>query len=106
MKIKGLENLSTEQVNYYLQQGAKFVIFQYCISVFILTFKRSSSVFFVRAGESSVGKSLPFTLISLLVGWWGLPWGPIYTLSSTVTNLRGGKDITKDVIAAVNYSAK
>jgi hypothetical protein len=106
MKIKGLENISTDQVNHYLQQGAKFVIFQYCISVFILTFRRSSSVFFIRAGESSVGKSLPFTLISLLLGWWGLPWGPIYTLSSTVTNLRGGKNITKDVIAAVNYSAK
>jgi hypothetical protein len=106
MKIKGLENISTDQVNHYLQQGAKFVVFQYCISVLILTIKRSSEVHFIRAGESSVGKSLPFTLISLLLGWWGLPWGPIYTVSSTVTNLRGGKNITKDVVAAANYSAK
>jgi hypothetical protein len=106
MKIRGLENISTEQVNHYLQQGARFVVFQYCISVLILTFKRPSDVFFIRAGESSFGKSLPFTLISLLLGWWGLPWGPIYTVSSTVTNLRGGRDITKDVVAAVNYSAK
>jgi hypothetical protein len=46
MKIRGLENISTDQVNHYLQQGAKFVVFQYCISVFILTFKRPSDVFF------------------------------------------------------------
>jgi phosphatidylglycerol:prolipoprotein diacylglycerol transferase len=104
-ETSGLENISTEQMNDYLQQGAKFVVFQYCISIGIKTFKRSSDIFVIRAGESAVGGSLPFTLVSLFLGWWGLPWGPIYTVSSVVTNLRGGKDITRAVIAAVNDSA-
>ena len=43
-----------------------------------------------------------FTAISLLVGWWGIPWGPIYTVQTMVMNLKGGKDVTREVIAALN----
>jgi len=31
-------------------------------------------------------QSLPFTLLSLLLGWWGNPWGPIYTIQSLWVN--------------------
>jgi len=24
------------------------------------------------------------------LGWWGIPWGPIYTIASLVRNARGG----------------
>ena len=64
MQIKGIEGLTTEQVNQELQRGARFVVFQYCISIIVLTFKRSSSVHFLRAGESAHGKHWPFTLLS------------------------------------------
>lgn len=104
MSVKGIEGLSADQLNAELQQGAKFVIFQYCISIVIMTFKRSSPIYFIRAGESTIGKSLPFTLISLLLGWWGIPWGPIYTIGAIVNNIRGGKDVTQEVIASMNQA--
>jgi hypothetical protein len=102
MKIVGIEGMAGDQLQAELQQGAKFVLFQYCISIIIMTFKRSSDIYFVRAGESPAGKGLVFTLITLLLGWWGIPWGPIYTIQALVTNLRGGKDVTPDVLAMLS----
>ena len=102
MKIVGIEGMTGDQLQAELQQGAKFVIFQYCISIIIMTFKRSSDIYFVRTGESPVGKGLVFTLISLFLGWWGIPWGPIYTIQALITNFRGGKDVTQDVLAMLS----
>lgn len=30
-------------------------------------------------------------LASLVLGWWGIPWGRVYTLQAAWTNLKGGK---------------
>jgi hypothetical protein len=100
MKIHGIERMSTDQVNFELQRGGRFVVFQYTVSVLILTFRRPSGVYFIRAGESTVSKSVGFTLLTLVAGWWGIPWGPIYSVQSLITNFRGGKDVTKQIAAA------
>ena len=100
MAISGMESLSNDQINFELQRGAKIVRYYYCISVLILTFRRTS-VHFVKEGESRLTKGLPFTLISLVAGWWGIPWGPIWTIQSLVVNFQGGKDITPEVLNAI-----
>ena len=100
--INGLEEiLSGGQLQQELQQGAKFVTYPYCISLLVITFRRSSNIYFIRHEENSVVKSLPFVLLSLVLGWWGIPWGPIYTIHSLWVNLRGGKDVTNEVVASV-----
>jgi len=40
MKIKGIETLSPDQLRHEIERGGRFVIFQYCISIVVLTFKR------------------------------------------------------------------
>lgn len=105
MRIVGCEGLDGQQLAVELQRGARFVIYQYCISVLILTFKRPSDIYFVRAGESGVSKGLGFSLISLFLGWWGIPWGPIYTIGSFITNLGGGKDVTQEVVAILRQQS-
>ena len=100
--IKGIEGMTAQQLNEELQQGGKFVVYQYCISIIVMTFKRGSSVYFIRNGESAFGKGITYTLISLFVGWWGIPWGPIYTIGSIITNCSGGKDITQEVVNSLN----
>ena len=37
-----------------------------------------------------------FTLLTLVLGWWGIPWGPIYTIGSIYTNFNGGKDVVSE----------
>ncbi len=100
MKIVGLEGLTGQQVQLELERGARFVVFLYTISVLIVTFKRGSEVHFVRAGEGTAGHSFGYTLLTLLFGWWGIPWGPIYSIQSIYANLNGGKDVTREVLAA------
>jgi hypothetical protein len=97
IKIQGIDGLSQSEIDFELQRGAKFVLFQYCVSVVVLTFKRPSDIYFIRSGENAVVKGLPFTLLSLVAGWWGIPWGPIYTIQSVYNNLGGGKDVTQQV---------
>ncbi|MDH5506570.1 MAG: hypothetical protein OEZ02_05055 [Anaerolineae bacterium] len=106
MTIKGIEGLSSSQLLNQIKDGAKFVVFQYCISIIIITFKRHSKIYFIPAGESAFGKGLGFTLISLLFGWWGIPWGPIYTIQSAAVNFQGGKDITQDVLISLQRAAQ
>ena len=102
MKIVGTEAMGNDELNFELQRGGKFVIYYYCISLLVITLKRPSDIHFVRVGESRITKGLGFSLISLLLGWWGIPWGPIYTIGSFVTNFGGGKDITQEVLASFN----
>ena len=97
IKIQGIEGLSQSEIDFELQRGAKFVLFQYCVSVVVLTFKRPSDIYFNRSSESAAVKGLSFTLLSLVAGWWGIPWGPIYTIQSVYNNLNGGKDVTQQV---------
>ncbi|HIP13615.1 MAG TPA: hypothetical protein EYG73_12980 [Arcobacter sp.] len=94
--------MSLEELNQELQNGGKFVMFEYCISILIMTFKRPTKIYFIKAGEGTFGKSFGFTLTSLVLGWWGFPWGPIYTIGSIFTNTTGGKDVTNEVVDLLN----
>lgn len=98
MAIKNLEGLSTDDINRELSHGAKFVVYHYSISIIVMTFRRSSDIYFVKAGENATLKGIPYTLISLFLGWWGIPWGPIYTIGSLYTNLCGGKNVTQEIV--------
>ncbi len=102
MEIKNIEGLTTDQINRELESGEKFVIYQYTISIIVMTFRRSSDVYFIRSGENVTVKGLGFTFLSLIFGWWGIPWGPIYTIGSIFNNLSGGKDVTSEIIQSIN----
>ena len=102
MQINGLENISPQQLSQEVMRGGKFVVFEYCISLLIITFKQPSSVHYIRPGEGTFGKSVTYTILTLLAGWWGFPWGPIYTIAALVTNLGGGKDVTWEIMNALD----
>ena len=102
VKIKNIEGLSVDDINKELRKGAKFVIFQYCFSIIVMTFKRGSDIYFIKSDESTFKYSIGLTLLTLVFGWWGIPWGPIYTIGSIYSNLSGGKDVTQEVINSMN----
>lgn len=94
MDIKGIEGLTVGDVQQEIARGGKFVTFSYAMSFLIITLKRTSDVHFIRAGQGTFGPSLPYTLLSLVLGWWGFPWGLIYTPMAIIQNLSGGTDVT------------
>jgi hypothetical protein len=104
-EFDGVDGMTTEQVLQGVNSGGRFVVFEYCVSVILMTSKApTNKVYYIPPGTKTYSKSLPFTLCTLLFGWWGIPWGPIYTISALATNLRGGKDVTPEAMASLGFS--
>jgi|CXWL01.1.fsa_nt_gi hypothetical protein len=101
MKIKNINGLSADDLQREVTEGGKFIYYPFTISLIVVTFKRTSGVYLVRNRENAVAKGLPFTFISVFLGWWGIPFGPKYTLQCIRTNMKGGKDVTDEVMATV-----
>ena len=101
MKIKNIEGLSADHLQQEVNKGGKFIYFPFTISFIIITFKRASDVYLIPAGKNVLVKGLPYILLSLLFGWWGIPWGPKHTIQSIRTNMIGGKNVTEEVMSVV-----
>jgi hypothetical protein len=97
MRIRGLDRLTAADLENELALGGRFVFFEFCISFLIVTLRRPTDVYFLRAGDHGLIRGLPYTVLSALLGWWGLPWGIIYTPLTLLTNLSGGRDVTAAV---------
>ena len=102
MKIKNIAGLTAADLEKEISDGGRFVYFAYTISLLFVTFRDVSGVYLIRQGEGTAGKSLLFTLVTFLVGWWGIPWGPKFTMQAIQINLKGGKDVTDEVMDVVN----
>lgn len=79
--------------SYY--QGRKVTLrsvlaqYQACVSLFIVTMRfRSPRVVVGSPANHSTG--IMYTLVSALAGWWGIPWGVVYTPQAIYRNLHGG----------------
>lgn len=97
--IKNLNpNITTAELKQKVAAGAKFVYFEYTVSILVATFKRPTSVYFIDANESSAKHSWHLSTLTGILGWWGIPWGPIYTIGTFITNFGGGKDVTAEIM--------
>ena len=99
LSIRGTEGLTRTEIEQAVRNGSRFVFFEYCISLGIVTLRRPSAVYLLRGGSRGVLRGLPYTFLSLLLGWWGVPWGLVYTPLVVFTNLAGGCDVTAAVLS-------
>ncbi|MBF2073100.1 MAG: J domain-containing protein [Synechococcales cyanobacterium C42_A2020_086] len=66
----------------------RYVIFFQVTSFIILTIRTPiQGIFCPKCAES---KAIQSTMITWFLGWWGLPWGLIYSVSTIFQNLFGG----------------
>ncbi len=80
-----------------IKNGARFVQFQYAVSVILISFLLPSKIEKLERRESPVLRGVKYSLLSFVVGWWGIPVGPIFTVASIVRNSRGGIDLTETI---------
>lgn len=102
--VEGLGTMTSAELDFLLQQGARFVFFEFCISFVVFSLRRPSRICLVRPEEWGWVRGLPYTLLSIFFGWWGLPWGLIYTPITIVNNMAGGCDVTAQVLAVRDNS--
>ena len=105
MKIKEIKNLPTTELACEIEQGGRFIVYTYCISIGVMTFKRLSAVYFLKPNESPVKHGWPFLLISTVLGWWGIPLGPVYTIQSIYKNF-SGTDVTTNVLLSLHLETE
>ena len=105
MQVRGTEKLTAEEVEVELALGGRFVFYEYCVSIVIATMRRPSDVYFLPANDLGIVRGLPYVLLSFFFGWWGIPWGPIYTIQSLWVNFSGGRDVTKEVMEQASAPA-
>lgn len=73
------------------------VRYHYVISTITVTRRKRSRIFEFKATDGwfkrfSIG--LPYSFLTLILGWWGLPFGLINTPTAILRNLLGGEDVT------------
>ena len=61
------------------------VVYPYAVSLGVVTFYRTSRVYAVSNTKSAIFRGIPYSLLSLLVGWWCFPWGFIKFAGNTPT---------------------
>jgi hypothetical protein len=106
MRVAGIDGLTTEQLAEELNEGGRFVFYEYCISCLVFTLRRPTDIIFLRSDQRGWVRGLPYTMLSAILGWWGLPWGVIYTPLALATNLAGGCDVTEETCDWLGLSAE
>lgn len=104
MKIRNIDGLSGSEIRAIVADGGKFVTYKYAISIVVMTFNRGSDIYFIKPYTSDITPGLGCLFTSLFLGWWGIPWGPIYTIGNIYKVLNGGTDITNEVMSHINQN--
>lgn len=102
MKIKFANHtdFSFEHVMKAENNGGRFVTYQYILPrPIIKPTRRLSKVYFIDKHSNPSMYAYKFNWINYLIGWWGLPYGPMFCYNSIRLNKKGGLDVTADVYA-------
>jgi len=74
--------------------------YHFVLSLITLSFKVPSR-FYVVGQENTAFVNLIYTVSSFLLGWWGIPMGPVFTVQALHSNLKGGNRVTVESILDV-----
>lgn len=69
----------------------------FTFSLITLSFKIPSRYYIIGQENTGLVNAI-YTSLNLLLGWWAVPWGPIYTVQSLANNLKGGNQITVESV--------
>ncbi len=72
--------------------GIRHVRYEWCWSCVIATVRVQSRAYPTASRRERWLRGLPYSLLALLLGPWGVPWGPVGTTRAVWLNLTGGVD--------------
>ncbi len=80
---------------YTYKLDTKLVQYQFAVSVISMSMTRGTSF---HPSEKKRGLLIVCTLISAFGGWWGIPWGPYYTVVSFINNAKAQEVTVQQLI--------
>ena len=82
--------------------GHRYITVPYVFSVVVMSFRRSmGGVHTVKTGDWPISPLIGASCITLFLGWWGIPWGFIWSWLTLVYLWRGGRDATKEILTGI-----
>ena len=106
MKLVIDQNISFDELKGLVENGAKFISYQYVISVPIFfPTQRLSKLFLIRKNEKPSKYAAGYNFLNILLGIWGLPFGPVFMIRSIALNRKGGVNFTEDVMVNITKEA-
>jgi hypothetical protein len=112
IRIRGIGNRTREALQLELKHGARFVVYEYVVSVFLFAFRVESKVYYIPPGESSAPRGLRYILyeygfnaMTISFGTWGVPVGTIQSVIAIYHNLKGGRDVTHQIAPLLGLDA-
>lgn len=81
----------------------RVVVFHSVKSFLILTVRKPIAG--VYCSTCAQKQSIKASATSWLLGWWGFPWGPLYTVKALVTNMFGGSHPPLENARMLGYQA-
>jgi hypothetical protein len=81
----------------------RIVIFKSVKSFLVVTIRKPIAGVF--CSDCAQKQSLKASATSWLLGWWGFPWGPIYTAQALIGNMFGGTEPPLDNAKMLGYQA-
>ena len=94
-----MDGSSRDFEGYTYKRDTKLIQYQFAVSVISLSMTRGTSF---RPSEDKTWLLIACTLISALGGWWGIPWGPYYTVLSFINNGKAKEVTIQQLIFSVN----
>ena len=99
LHFRGSRPLFEEELRTRLAAGARCVRFEFCFSLLVVTVRRQSPVYLTASWQQRYLRGLWYSLLAVLLGPWGIPWGLLWTPWAVWVNTTGGADCTHEVLA-------
>jgi hypothetical protein len=87
-----------DEIRAHVMAGARLVRFEICISVLLVTIRRQSPIYLTDSWQDRYLRGFCYSVLALVFGLWGVPWGLIWTPRAIWVNLTGGVDETDKVL--------
>jgi hypothetical protein len=104
LEIRGSRPLFVEELRTRIAAGARCVRFEYCFSVLVFSIRRQSPVYVTTSWQQRYLLGIWFSVLALLLGPWGVPWGLIWTPWAVWVNTTGGADCTDTILCWLDKS--
>lgn len=86
-----LNGKNVKYKSFLINKNTELRRFYWAMSFVVICIKKQSGYYISL--KHPVFTGLKFTLISFFFGWWGIPWGPFWTVEAIVKNFKGGEKI-------------
>lgn len=101
LPIRGADRVSAGDLRRLLIGSHRCVRFEFCVSVVVVTFQYRTAAHLTDSRRSRFLYGLAYSVMALAFGPWGVPWGPVLTARAVWANLRGGEDVTAQVLSRI-----